>query len=128
MDQQIPHRAQAHGNLLMQSGRGGSFFIFFLDVDPQVIQKGHLGGQFFFRLALSSRPHNIAIVIGAQIHGAVSQALAFDFILDSAGNADMIGFGHQHQEAAGQRNVRRNSCPFGPDGRFDDLGQYLLAL
>src|SRR5207244_3652771 len=64
----------------------------------------------------------------AQLLADLFEAVSLLAVFDLAGNAGVVGLGHEDEVAAGQGNSRGDARAFGSPRPFDHLDQDLLAL
>ena len=98
------------------------------DLAPDTAQPFQIGQQFFFAGALSHGAHNNAHAFGADLFRHFRKTLAFFFIFDPTGNADIRYGGHQHKVTPGQRQMGRHPSAFGRGRFLHDLNQNFLSF
>src|SRR6185437_1854630 len=115
--------------IVMQQQRSGPLFRFLPDIDPQIMEEIHVGGDLVFRMPLSRRPHDEA----ARYADAVSlqnalQAQALLIGSHFAGDAHVIERGHVHHVAPREGDMRRDARAFLAQRLLRDLDDDLLAF
>jgi hypothetical protein len=77
---------------------------------------------------LGRRPHDEPAPLGARAVHDRPQALALLVGRDAPRDPDAVDGGHEHEVAAGERQVGRDASALDPDRVLDDLDQDLLPL
>ena len=98
------------------------------DLAPDTAQPFQIGQQFFLAGTLSHGAHDNAHALGTDLFRHFRQTLAFVFILDPAGNADIGNGGHQHEITPGQSQMSRHPGALGRRRFLHDLNQNFLSL
>src|SRR5262249_37748464 len=98
-------------------------------VQPEVVEKHHVGAQFLFAAALPGCTDDVSARNAGAI--ALQDALQAEALLiagDLAGNTDVIDRRHVDQEPAGKGDVRRDARSLLSQRLLSDLNDDLLTL
>jgi hypothetical protein len=95
-----------------------------------VAQVGEIGAQLLLACALRQRAHDEAALLSRrqQLLQPLAQRLAAAFVLDALRDADVRVLRQVHQQAPGDRDLRRQARALGPDRVLHHLDEDRFAL
>ena len=126
--EQVADNAQAHVHVVVQQRRGAGALALLGDTAPELEQELHVVLHLFFGQPLTRRAHDEPAFGRTHLLHDVAQPFALFTVGNTAGDPNMVDGRSVHQVTAGQRNVRGQPRPLGPDRLLGHLHKDLLVL